>query len=150
MDNKISIYNFIYPETAKKGASVKYIKNLSPDLIMAHHAGLLKNLSCKIDEKYCIVRLDQLKNAAIKGSNQLYLKSNNSVKRASAVTTKFLIENYSDYTIILVRYGHTVYTHIYGLKKNSDIELENFFLALDKSFNSDYSLSYLQMIMERK
>jgi hypothetical protein len=147
---KFDLVGLNTPETAKKGVSVKYIKNLSPDLIMAHHARLLKNLSCKIDEKYCIVRLNQLKNAAIKGSSQLYLKSNNSVKRASAATIKFLIENYSDYTVILVRYGNTVYTHIYGLKKNSDIELENFFLALDKSFNSDYSLSYLQMIMEPK
>ena len=44
--------------TAISGASVQYIEELSPDLIMAHHAGLLGNLTCPNGMDFCVLTGD--------------------------------------------------------------------------------------------
>ena len=49
--------------TAISGASVQYIEELSPDLIMAHHAGLLGNLTCPNGMDFCVLARDELENA---------------------------------------------------------------------------------------
>ena len=125
--------------TAISGASVQYIEELSPDLIMAHHAGLLGNLTCPNGMDFCVLARDELENAEV-----TILDTGTRVRQASAATIEFLLEHYNQYTVVSVRYGPTN-KHIYGIRKNGLIDVSDFMAALQKSHQSDYQLSYSEM-----
>lgn len=132
------------PATAVAGASSGYIEEISPDLIMAHHAGLLGNLQCSTGANFCELARDQLVKAASENNAHTYVESENRVRRASAVTIEFLSNNYDGYSVISVKYGTSNY-HIYGIRKNGAISVGDFMSALQESHTPEQQLSYYDM-----
>ena len=131
-------------ETAVAGASSGYIEEISPDLIMAHHGGLLGNLQCSTGTSFCELARDQLVKAASENNSHTYLESEIRVLRAAAVTVEFLSNNYDDYSVISVKYGPSN-VHIYGIRKNGAISVRDFMSALQESHTPEQQLSYYEM-----
>ena len=131
-------------ETAVAGASSGYIEEISPDLIMAHHAGLLGDLQCSKGTSFCELARDQLVKAASENNSHTFLESENRVRRASAATIEFLINHYDNYSVISVKYGISN-AHIYGIRKNGSISIRDFMSALQESHTPEKQLSYYEM-----
>lgn len=131
-------------ETAKNGSSLKFLKNLNPDLIMFHHAKTIPSIKCDENKFFCKISPAKFSQIIKKDDTLQFLNKEMRIYNASAVVSKFFLENFEDYNIYNVKYGGNYY-HLYGVKKDGNINELLFREALNKSFDPEMKHSYLKL-----
>lgn len=131
--------------TAINGATVDYLRESDPDLIMVHQAGTLSSINCEANLDFCRVDEADFVRAFEAGSAVRSMELENRVRRAPAVTAQFLIENFEAFTVYAVKYGNA-YSHIYAVRQEGSLQAGDFEQALSQSFSADSRMSYLEMV----
>ena len=135
-------------ETAVNGASVDYLEGLDADLIMVHQAGMLSSIECEVAQMFCRIGQDEFTNAFNNGKAATALSVENRVRRAPSIVAQFLVDNFEKYAIYAVSYNG-LYSHIYAINLSGNLETGDFETALNRSFDPDGQLSYLEIVAER-
>lgn len=132
-------------ETAVSGASSEYINAIQPDLLFFHQANTLPSINCLDERDYCEISREELVKIASIDQTLDYLGSKSRVMMASAAAVDYLMTTETTYRIFLVLYG-SKYSHIYALREEGSLEVEDFLSSLEVSFSQSGQLSYTEMI----
>lgn len=138
--------NSVYP--AKNTITQEYIAGLDPDLVMFHHAGLVK-VGVEQASSYGNYKKLSLDDIVVlsraKGDFRGVPDKISKVKNASLVSIGFLLANFDLYDVYLVDYRlNGSYAHIYGIKKGLSRSVE-FESALNNSFKATNSKSFFEL-----
>lgn len=128
--------------TALHGPSVQYIQGQEPDLLFFHTSLLLKSHGCG-ERKVCRMQGPRFQATWERDSvlpPPAKMDPSSLAYRASRSGLDFLAKEYEDYHILVVLYASD-HSHVYGVKKDGKVNVEEFARALEISF--DYThLSY--------
>lgn len=137
-------------ETALSGPSVQYIQAQDPDLLFFHTSLLLKSHGCG-ERKVCRMQGAHFQ-ATWERDSELpppaKMDPSSLAFRASQAGLDFLAEEYANYHILAVLYAWD-HSHVYGVKKDGRINVEEFVRALELSFEYTH-LSYFDLKREMK
>ena len=129
------------PEVARQGSSPLYIEEINPDLIFIHVARSA-DYSGFCDKHYCQLSKSEVFDGITDRrdwQNVAY-----GVHRAPLTVYEFYKDNADQYIAFIVMYDNR-YSHLYLVKKNGLVDIQNFMEALDLSFSESGRLSYLEM-----
>lgn len=130
------------PFPAMNTISTSYIKELEPDILMYHQAGLIDLTLLRNDSRNVILVSSELfkllRNKKQLSDESLNLRSK--VYNASYTSTEFLRENFNKYDVFFVKYGRS-YSHIYAFKKDLGLSTK-LSKAIESSFKKENKTAY--------
>ncbi|GAA4410454.1 hypothetical protein GCM10011450_19510 [Advenella faeciporci] len=129
------------PETAVNGSSPAYIEGLNPDLIFIHVVETA-DYSKVCNKNYCELSYPEVLNGIKKDTDWRVVKYG--VTKAPLTVYDYLKDKSDDYQAFSVSYDNS-YPHLYFIKKDGNIDIDDFKEALNLSFSEKGVLSYWDM-----
>jgi hypothetical protein len=138
--------NTEYP--AKNTISIRYLEELSPDMMMYHQAGQLDTEWLKSYSDNAVLLKNKDKQYFI--NKQKYSDSKRAtmskVENASIIATQYLQRYFDQYDIFVVDYNENKsFSHVYAFKKTL-LLTEKVHTILKESFQKNTALSYYEMV----
>ena len=132
------------PEIAVKKSSPAYIAGLNPDIIFMHVAGTA-DYSQFCDSNYCELSPSEVLDGVVADADWKVVE--NGVVRAPLTIYEYFKNNINEYKVFSVIYGGS-YSHLYFVKKDGKVDINEFKKSLDLSFSDEGVVSYWEMKKE--